>query len=117
SVLDIQPDGKSINDESYLNQNDSSNKIYNNDSESSSVSSLCYENEIDIVNEKSLEDNSIKSKLNNNNNNNNNNDSIIFIYKCSLCDYQSNISWNVQKHINDKHLKESNGDILTQCQQ
>ena len=39
------------------------------------------------------------------------------IYKCSVCDYQSNISWNIQKHINEKHSDQSNVYMLTQYQQ
>jgi hypothetical protein len=46
-----------------------------------------------------------------------NNDSMIFIYKCSICDYQSNISWNIQKHINEKHVEQHHAYILTQCRQ
>jgi hypothetical protein len=42
------------------------------------------------------------------------NDSMILIYKCSLCDYQSNISWNIQKHINEKHSDQTNAYMLTQ---
>ncbi|CAF0883493.1 unnamed protein product [Rotaria sordida] len=113
SVLDIQPDGKPINDDSYTFQNDSSNKIYNNESETSSISSSCNESGIDITNQQDIEDDNIQSSSSLNNKN----DSMIFIYKCSLCDYQSNISWNVQKHINDKHSEQSNAFILTQCQQ
>jgi hypothetical protein len=47
----------------------------------------------------------------------NNNDSVIFIYKCSICDYQSNNSSIIQKHINEKHVDQRNAYILTQCRQ
>ena len=46
---------------------------------------------------------------------NNHIDSMIFTYKCSLCDYQSNVSWNIQKHINEIHSDQSNAVMLTQC--
>ena len=45
------------------------------------------------------------------------NDSMVFTYKCSLCEYQSTISWNTQKHINEKHAEQTNAFILTQCRQ
>ena len=44
-------------------------------------------------------------------------ESLVFNYKCTSCDYQSNISWNVQKHINEKHAEQSNAYVLTQCRQ
>lgn len=44
-------------------------------------------------------------------------DPMIFNYKCSLCDYQSNNSWNVQKHINELHAEFNNTYVLTQCRQ
>ena len=40
---------------------------------------------------------------------------MIFIYKCSLCDFTSNVPWNIQKHINDLHPEQSNAHMLTQC--
>jgi hypothetical protein len=74
SVVDIQPDGKLISDESSIHQNDDlSTKFYNNESESSSVSSSCHENGLDLIQQQNL------------NNENNSNE---FIYKFSLCDYQ-----------------------------
>ncbi|CAF1190792.1 unnamed protein product [Rotaria sp. Silwood1] len=109
SVLDIQPDGKPINHQSYSYQNDCSNKIYNNnnnnDSESSSITSSC--------NHEDIEDDFIQSSsiLNNKNEINE------YIYKCSLCDYQSNISSHIQIHINDKHKEQSNAFILNEYQQ
>jgi len=87
----------------------------NHDSESSSISSSFNENGIDFVQQKTIEDDNIPSSSSLNNNNNN--DSMTFIYKCSLCDYQSNISWNIQKHINEKHSDQANAYMLTQYQQ
>jgi hypothetical protein len=58
-----------------------------------------------------MEDNNIQTSSNNNS------DSMTFVYKCSVCDYQSNISWNIQKHINEKHSEQTNVYMLTQCQQ
>ncbi len=53
---------------------------------------------------------------NNHNNNNNNNGTMTLIHKCSLCDFTSNIPWNIQKHINDFHSEQqSNAHMLTQC--
>jgi hypothetical protein len=42
---------------------------------------------------------------------------MVFTYKCSLCDYQSNISWNIQKHIKEIHSDQSNAYMLTECRQ
>ncbi|UJR13498.1 hypothetical protein I4U23_000512 [Adineta vaga] len=101
SVIDIQPDGKPIPDESTgFSTNDDPNKLYNQDSQSSSASSSCNENGIDL-----------------DNNDDDNQESMTFICKCSLCDYQSNMSWNIQKHINENHSGQSNAYILTQYRQ
>jgi hypothetical protein len=43
------------------------------------------------------------------------NNTMTFIYKCSLCNFTSNISWNIQKHINDSHPGQTNVHMLTQC--
>ncbi|CAF2335449.1 unnamed protein product [Rotaria sp. Silwood2] len=120
SVLDIQPDGTPINDESYSLQNgDFSNKSYHQDSESSSVSSSCMETgtdgQNDLFRQQDVEDDddendNIRSSLNPNSNN-----TMILTYKCSLCEFTSNVPWNVQKHINDLHPGQSNAHMLTQC--
>ncbi|CAF3532891.1 unnamed protein product [Rotaria sordida] len=119
SVLDIQPDGTPINDESYSFQNgDLSNKSYNHDSESSSISSSCMETgtdgQNDLFRQQDVEDDddendNIRTALNNNSNN-----TMILTYKCSLCEFTSNIPWNIQKHINDVHPGQSNAHMLTQ---
>ena len=38
-----------------------------------------------------------------------------FTYKCSACDFTSNVPWNIQKHINDLHSGQVNVHMLTQC--
>ena len=70
------------------------------DSDSSSASSSCNE---------PVPDESMSSSMNNHL------DSMVFTYKCSLCDYQSNISWNIQKHLTEIHSDQSNAVMLTQC--
>ena len=81
------------------------------DSESSSISSSCHESGIDLAQQQNLDDeNPPSSSLNHQ-------DSMVFVYKCSLCDYQSNISWNIQKHINETHPNQANAYMLTQCRQ
>jgi len=42
------------------------------------------------------------------------NGTMAFLYKCSLCDFTSNIPWNIQKHINDLHPGQPNVHMLTQ---
>jgi len=36
-------------------------------------------------------------------------------YKCSACDFTSNVQWDTQKHIQDQHGGQINVHILTQC--
>jgi hypothetical protein len=67
---------------------------------------------MDLAHPQDIEDDNIQSLSSTKNT-----DSTIFIYKCSLCDYQSNISWNIQKHINENHSEQSNAFVLTQYQQ
>ncbi|CAF4675422.1 unnamed protein product, partial [Rotaria magnacalcarata] len=120
SVLDIQPDGTPIKDETYPFQNgDFSNKSYNQDSESSSISSLCMETGNDGNNglfrrqdmdDDDDENDSLQLSLAPNLNG-----AMTLTYKCSLCDFTSNVSWNVQKHINDSHPGHANAHMLTQC--
>lgn len=97
--MDIQPDGKPIPEQpsSYSN-GDFANKSTGQDSESSSASSSC----VDLA-----DPDESQVQL----------DSMVFNYKCSICDYQSSISWNIQKHINEKHSDQSNAYVLTQCRQ
>ncbi|CAF2703956.1 unnamed protein product [Rotaria sp. Silwood2] len=98
---------------------DFSNKSYHQDSESSSVSSSCMETgtdgQNDLFRQQDVEDDddendNIRSSLNPNSNN-----TMILTYKCSLCEFTSNVPWNVQKHINDLHPGQSNAHMLTQC--
>ncbi|CAF1648913.1 unnamed protein product [Adineta ricciae] len=104
TVVDIQPDGKSLQDEPT---GDFSTKVYNQDSESSSTTSSCNENGID------LDDDDNPSSFSSANAT----ESAASVYKCSLCDFQSNISWNIQKHLNEMHAGQSNGYMITQCRQ
>ncbi|CAF1186888.1 unnamed protein product [Adineta steineri] len=120
NVIDIQPDGKPINEEAIaFPTNDFSTKSFNHDSEASSTSSSCVENAMDFSQQQQQQ----QQQQDNEEDNiqplsaTNNNDSMSFVYKCSLCDYQSTISWSIQKHINEKHAEQSNAYMLTQCRQ
>jgi hypothetical protein len=91
------------------------NKSYNHDSESSSISSSCIETgpdgQTDLFRHQDIEDEDDESD----HNRVNTNGTMTFIYKCSLCDFTSNASWNIQKHMNDLHPGQSSAHILTQC--
>lgn len=43
------------------------------------------------------------------------NGTMTFVYKCSLCDFASNIAHDTQNHINDLHPGQSKAHMLTQC--
>lgn len=92
--MDIQPDGKPLN----FSSGDFSTKSTGQDSESSSASSSA----VDLI-----ENDEQPAQF----------DSMTFSYKCSICDYQSTISWEIQKHINEKHSEQSNAYVLTECRQ
>ena len=85
----------------FVHLGDLSSKSHGVDSESSSISS----SNLDLLDRHEGETDQISPE------------SMVFNYKCSLCDYQSNISWNVQKHLNDKHAEQSNAYVFTQCRQ
>lgn len=124
-MLDIQPDGKPIHESStsplsngnwrdidieclsFLQKwfssirGDSSNKFHVNDSDSSrSAENSSQEDSEDDLNEPSTTTNIQES--------------VGPTYKCSLCDFHSINSWNVQKHINDKHAEQHTAFVLTQ---
>lgn len=46
--------------------------------------------------------------------NSNLNTTIVCLYKCSLCDFTSNISWTTQNHINEFHSGQTNVHMITQ---
>ncbi|CAF0881352.1 unnamed protein product [Adineta steineri] len=122
SVLDIQPDGTPPNDESFSFQNgDFSNKSFNHDSESSSTSSSCNETGLDVQNDSFAqhdpedEDDESDNIRSSSSLNPNTNGTMVFLYKCSVCDFTSNVPWNIQKHINDLHSDQPNAHMLTQC--
>ncbi|CAF1272940.1 unnamed protein product, partial [Rotaria sp. Silwood1] len=76
------PDEKRINHPLY--------KIYNNASETSSIISSGNDNGYHVINQEYIEDDFIQSSSTLNNQN----ETTEYIYKCSLCDYQSNITLN-----------------------
>ncbi|CAF1262492.1 unnamed protein product [Adineta ricciae] len=119
SVLDIQPDGTPINDEAFSYQNgDFLNKSDNHDSESSSVSSSCNDTgtdgQVDFLRQQDPDDEDDESD-NARALNPTINGSIALVYKCSVCEFTSNVPWNIQKHINDLHSDQPNAHMLTQC--
>ncbi len=84
---------------------DFSSKSFTHDSESSSNDSSYIETDKQDLED---EDDNIPSSLNSNN-------PMTFIYKCSLCEFTSDIPWNIQKHINNLHSGQTNAHMLTQC--
>ena len=91
----------------------------NNDSEPSSPSSSCVDNETNGHNNlfrqqgiegEDDESHNIQSSFTNKSNN-----GLVITYKCSICNFTSIVSWNVQKHINDTHPGQENARTLTQC--
>ncbi|UJR33797.1 hypothetical protein I4U23_021222 [Adineta vaga] len=121
SVLDIQPDGTPINDDSYSFQNgDFPSKSFNHDSESSSRSSSCNEmapdGPTDLFRQQDPDDEDEESdNIRSSSTDPNSNGSMIFIYKCSICEFTANVPWNIQRHINDLHSDQPNAHMLTQC--
>lgn len=90
---------------------DFSGKSYNQDSESSSPSSLYIESgadgQNDIYPSQDIdEDGDANDQAN---------ETMILTYKCSACEFTSNVQWNTQKHIQDNHSEQVNVHILTQC--
>ena len=94
---------------------DFASKSYNQDSETSSVSSLCLDTGMDGSHgsQRPDDDDDVHSHSENPGQNHANG-STVFVYKCSLCDVTSNIPWTIQKHIHDLHGEESNARMLTQ---
>lgn len=100
---------------------DFSTKSFDHDSESSSVSSSCAELRIDEHNGSyglpdvdhadagDDESDHVSFSMNHHSDG-----TRVVLYKCSLCEFTSNIPWTIQKHINELHAGQSNAHMLTQ---
>jgi hypothetical protein len=101
---------------------DFTTKSFEHDSESSSVSSSCAELRIDEhngsycpadVDHVDAGDNDESDHVSFAMTNQYGSTRVV-LYKCSLCEFTSNIPWTIQKHINELHAGQSNAHMLTQ---
>ena len=100
---------------------DFSTKSFDHDSESTSTSSSCGElridehngdccpPDVDPVHEVDDESDHVSFSMNNQSDG-----TSLFLYKCSQCEFTSNIPWTIQKHINELHPGQANAHMLTQ---